>query len=143
MSLFEAGVHCICGNILLTDECQGLKLGNFVKIRANTTAPGELQGFVGTQAYMAPEVFMKSSGHGRAADIWSLGCVVTEMASGKRPFSEYDSNYQIMFVVGMGGRPEIPPSLSEEGTHFCTLCLTHDPDSRARASHLCLHHFLM
>ncbi|VVD03861.1 unnamed protein product [Leptidea sinapis] len=98
------------GNIFLTNDGHCLKLGDFgcaVKIRANTTAPGELQGFVGTQAYMAPEVFMKSSGHGRAADIWSLGCVVTEMASGKRPFPEYDSNYQIMFVVGMGGRPHV------------------------------------
>jgi serine/threonine protein kinase len=27
-----------------------------VKIKAHTTMPGELQGFVGTQAYMAPEV---------------------------------------------------------------------------------------
>ncbi|XP_063826965.1 uncharacterized protein LOC135076427 [Ostrinia nubilalis] len=134
------------GNIFLTNEGHCLKLGDFgcaVKIRANTTAPGELQGFVGTQAYMAPEVFMKSSGHGRAADIWSLGCVVTEMASGKRPFSEYDSNYQIMFVVGMGGRPEPPGSLSEEGRDFCHRCLTHDPDARARADQLLTHHFLM
>ncbi|XP_026727095.1 uncharacterized protein LOC113493354 isoform X4 [Trichoplusia ni] len=134
------------GNIFLTNEGHCLKLGDFgcaVKIRANTTAPGELQGFVGTQAYMAPEVFMKTSGHGRAADIWSLGCVVTEMASGKRPFWQYDSNYQIMFLVGSGGRPEIPTTLSDEGQDFCMSCLTHDPDLRPKAETLNLHHFLM
>lgn len=39
-------------NIFLTDEMQNLKLGDFgcaVKIKAHTTMPGELQGFVGTQ----------------------------------------------------------------------------------------------
>ncbi|XP_061705012.1 mitogen-activated protein kinase kinase kinase 4 [Cydia pomonella] len=134
------------GNIFLMNEGHCLKLGDFgcaVKIRATATAAGELQGYVGTQAYMAPEVFMKSDGHGRATDIWSLGCVVTEMASGKRPFSEYDSNYQIMFLVGMGGRPHIPETLSEEGQQFCLLCLTHDPDKRPKAEALKLHHFLM
>lgn len=52
---------------------------------------------------MAPEVFMKSGsgGHGRAVDIWSVGCCIIEMASGRRPWSDYDSNYQIMFKVSL------------------------------------------
>lgn len=32
---------------------------------------------------MAPEIFQSSEGHGRAADVWSVGCVVIEMATGK------------------------------------------------------------
>lgn len=135
-------------NIFLTSEGNCLKLGDFgsaVKIRAHTTAPGELKGFVGTQAYMAPEVFMKSNtvGHGRAADIWSLGCVVIEMASGKRPWAEYDSNYQIMFKVGMGETPEIPESLSEEGKHFISKCIKHNHKKRANIAQLKGDNFLM
>ncbi|XP_050436636.1 mitogen-activated protein kinase kinase kinase 4 isoform X2 [Adelges cooleyi] len=128
-------------NIFITAEGNCLKLGDFgsaVKMKAHTTIPGELKGFVGTQAYMAPEVFMKSNteGHGRAADIWSIGCVVIEMASGKRPWSEYDSNYQIMFKVGMGASPTIPDTLSTEGQEFIEFCLQHDPCSRATTADL-------
>ncbi|XP_025424762.1 mitogen-activated protein kinase kinase kinase 4 isoform X2 [Sipha flava] len=134
-------------NIFLTDEGNGLKLGDFgsaVKMKAHTTIPGELKGFVGTQAYMAPEVFMKSNtdGHGRAADIWSIGCVIIEMASGKRPWHEYDSNYQIMFKVGMGVSPTVPDTLSEEGQHFVDSCLQHDPYERATVSELLEHNFI-
>ncbi|OAD46904.1 Mitogen-activated protein kinase kinase kinase 4, partial [Eufriesea mexicana] len=128
-------------NIFLTDEGNCLKLGDFgsaVQIKAHTTMPGELQGFVGTQAYMAPEVFMKSesSGHGRAADIWSVGCCVIEMASGRRPWSDYDSNYQIMFKVGMGETPALPKNLSIEGIDLIKKCLQHDPKKRLTANGL-------
>ena len=91
-------------NIFLTQEMKTIKLGDFgcaVKIKSHTTMPGELQGFVGTQAYMAPEVFTRnmSEGHGRASDIWSVGCVVLEMVQGERPWADLKSNYQIMFKV--------------------------------------------
>ncbi|KAK5649503.1 hypothetical protein RI129_000532 [Pyrocoelia pectoralis] len=134
-------------NIFLTDDGNSLKIGDFgcaTKIKANTTLPGELQGFVGTQAYMAPEVFMKTSagGHGRSADIWSVGCVVVEMASGKRPWAEYDSNYQIMFKVGMGEKPQAPEELIEEGHDFLNHCLQHNPRDRSSAAELLDHNFV-
>ncbi|ALC45477.1 Mekk1 [Drosophila busckii] len=128
-------------NIFLVDGSNSLKLGDFgsaVKIQAHTTVPGELQGYVGTQAYMAPEMFTKtnSDGHGRAADIWSVGCVIVEMASGKRPWAQFDSNFQIMFKVGMGEKPQPPESLSQEGHEFIDYCLQHDPKKRLSAMEL-------
>ncbi|VEN46850.1 unnamed protein product [Callosobruchus maculatus] len=134
-------------NIFLTNEGNCLKIGDFgcaAKIKSTTTMPGELQGFVGTQAYMAPEVFTKnmSEGHGRAADIWSIGCVVVEMASGKRPWAQYDSNYQIMFKVGMGQSPDPPDEMINEGLDFLDMCFKHDPKQRASARELLAHNFV-
>lgn len=89
-------------NIFLTRTGNCLKLGDFgsaVKIQAHTTIPGELQAYVGTQAYMAPEVFTRNhtDGHGRAADVWSVGCVVVEMASGKVLF--YQTDFLLLHMV--------------------------------------------
>ncbi|XP_018571882.1 mitogen-activated protein kinase kinase kinase 4, partial [Anoplophora glabripennis] len=134
-------------NIFLTEGGNCLKIGDFgcaAKIKCNTTMPGELKGFVGTQAYMAPEVFTRNmtEGHGRAADIWSVGCVVVEMASGERPWHQYDSNYQIMFKVGMGQSPDPPDDMIDEGLDFLELCFKHDPKDRATARELLTHNFV-
>lgn len=133
-------------NIFLHKDGNCLKLGDFgsaVKIQKHTTMAGELKGYVGTQAYMAPEVFTRTNteGHGRAADIWSVGCVVVEMCSGRRPWHQFDSNFQIMFKVGMGESPEIPENLSEEGKDFVGICLQHDPKDRQKADELLQHIF--
>nr|WAK98091.1 mitogen-activated protein kinase kinase kinase 4 [Colaphellus bowringi] len=134
-------------NLFLTNGGNCLKIGDFgcaAKIKSSATMPGELKGFVGTQAYMAPEVFTKnmSDGHGRAADIWSVGCVVVEMASGQRPWSQYDSNFQIMFKVGMGQSPDPPDDMNDEGLDFLDMCFKHDPKERATARELIVHNFV-
>ncbi|XP_063864103.1 mitogen-activated protein kinase kinase kinase 4-like isoform X1 [Scylla paramamosain] len=132
-------------NIFLTEEGNMLKLGDFgcaVRLRGHHTEVGELAGIVGTHAYMAPEIFQSSEGHGRAADVWSVGCVVIEMATGKRPWPEYDSSVQIMFRVGMGQSPTIPKHLSEEGHEFLASCFIHDPKKRATTAQLLDHTFV-
>ncbi|XP_076976899.1 mitogen-activated protein kinase kinase kinase 4 isoform X2 [Tamandua tetradactyla] len=134
-------------NIFLTSS--GLiKLGDFgcsVKLKNNAqTMPGEVDSTLGTAAYMAPEVITraKGEGHGRAADIWSLGCVVIEMVTGKRPWHEYEHNFQIMYKVGMGHKPPIPERLSPEGKDFLSHCLESDPKMRWTASQLLDHSFV-
>ncbi|XP_057197447.1 mitogen-activated protein kinase kinase kinase 4 isoform X1 [Triplophysa rosa] len=134
-------------NIFLTSS--GLiKLGDFgcsVKLKNNAqTMPGEVNSTLGTAAYMAPEVITraKGEGHGRAADIWSLGCVLTEMVTGKRPWHEYEHNFQIMYKVGMGHKPPIPEKLSTEGKDFLAHCLESEPKRRWTASALLDHAFV-
>ena len=50
----------------------------------------------GTPFFMAPEV-VTGKGHGRQADIWSLGCLVFEMLTAKPPWKDqFDRNHTNM-----------------------------------------------
>lgn len=41
---------------------------------------------------MAPELFQEEGVHSFASDLWALGCVLYEMATGKPPFSATSFN---------------------------------------------------
>ncbi len=50
------------------------------------------------------------------------------------PWSEYKEPYAIMYQLGKGERPSIPPTaLSEEGHRFLNKCLTYNVDDRPTA----------
>ncbi|KAF8634471.1 hypothetical protein AX15_000912 [Amanita polypyramis BW_CC] len=104
-------------------------------------------GLTGTPMYMSPEV-IKNDKRGRhgAMDIWSLGCVVLEIATGKKPWSNLDNEWAIMFHIGVATQhpllPE-PGQLSEMGINFIKQCLIIDPLHRPTAEELTEHPWML
>ncbi|XP_021054875.2 mitogen-activated protein kinase kinase kinase 19 [Mus pahari] len=108
----------------------------------NGTHSDMLKSMRGTPYWMAPEV-INESGYGRKSDIWSIGCTVFEMATGKPPLASMD-RMAAMFYIGAhrGLMPPLPDRFSEPAADFVRLCLTRDQHERPSALQLLKHSFL-
>jgi serine/threonine protein kinase len=56
--------------------------------------------YLGTVYWMAPEVIAET-GHGKKADIWSIGCTLCEMATGKPPWFSEHNELAVLLTIGM------------------------------------------
>nr|XP_006196174.1 mitogen-activated protein kinase kinase kinase 19 isoform X1 [Vicugna pacos] len=108
----------------------------------NGTHSDMLKSMHGTPYWMAPEV-INESGYGRKSDIWSTGCTVFEMATGKPPLASMD-RMAAMFYIGahQGLMPPLPEHFSENAADFVRVCLTRDQHARPSAVQLLQHSFL-
>lgn len=161
-----------CANILVDDKGQA-KISDFgisKKLADAGTSKGQRQSVIslynssasrasslqGSIYWMSPEVITKYQ-YTKKADIWSLGCLIVEMMSGKHPWPLL-SGMQAMFKIGQGNKPMYPSILGGEAnsngdsralskTHlnlrlFLDSCLQLDFRKRPTASELLCHDFL-
>ncbi|MBE7182559.1 MAG: protein kinase [Terriglobus roseus] len=101
---------------------------------------GRQNSMQGTPMYMSPEAIKGETSLARpgAVDIWSLGCVVLEMATGRRPWATLDNEWAIMYNIAQGNVPQLPArdQLTPEGIDFLRRCFERDPNRRASAAEL-------
>ncbi|XP_038857388.1 mitogen-activated protein kinase 12 isoform X3 [Salvelinus namaycush] len=89
------------GNLAVNQECE-LKILDFGLARQ---ADSEMTGYVVTRWYRAPEVILSWMHYTQTVDIWSVGCIMAEMLSGKPLFKGNDHLDQLTEIMKITGTP--------------------------------------
>lgn len=77
---------------------------------------GKRASLQGSVFWMAPEV-VKQTTYTKKADIWSVGCLIVEMFTGRHPFPDL-SQMQALFKIGNHITPQIPEWCTNEAKEF-------------------------
>jgi len=87
----------------------------------------------GTIRYMAPEQFVTGQSSVQS-DVWALGVILYELASGRHPFSRPDAeDFQAIRAIQFSDPPdlsEIVPNISAELKSVISTCLEKNPGTR-------------
>src|SRR5262245_52797545 len=115
------------------NSATGASLTESPTVAAPLTAEGTL---VGTFQYMPPEQLEGKEADARS-DIWSLGCVLYEMATGKRAFEGGSQASLIAAVMHQEPPPasQVAPLSSPALDRLIQACLAKDPDDRIQTAH--------
>nr|AVG22649.1 MAPKKK2 [Plasmodiophora brassicae] len=133
----------IKGANILVDTNGVCKLADFgAAARLADITQAQRRAIHGTPYWMAPEV-IKQVGHGRQADIWSVGCTVIEMVTGKPPWHQFKTPVAALFhIAGTTSPPALPDDLSPSLRDFILSCMHRDPSKRPNAMRLLEHPYL-
>ncbi|KAK1440077.1 hypothetical protein QVD17_05902 [Tagetes erecta] len=136
-------VHCDvkCANMLVCED--GVKIGDLgcAKLLENE-GKNKSSVFSGTPVFMAPEV-ARGEKQGFEADVWAVGCVVIEMATGFNPWPDVNDPVSGLYRIGYSGDvPLFPVYFSDEGKDFLKKCLERNEEERWTVKQLLQHPFV-
>ncbi|RHW68862.1 mitogen-activated protein kinase kinase kinase [Trypanosoma brucei equiperdum] len=140
-------------NLLISMDTGIAKLADFDQAKVMTTYGTLRQAatstLAGTPYWMAPEVITDENGYDPfKADIWSAGCTVAEMITGRAPWTPMANVMHIMNKLAMStgwpdAIPKDPNALgSQEAYDFLDLCFRRTVAERPDAATLLQHPFL-
>jgi len=95
---------------------------------AKVTKGGMAYTQIGTPYYMSPEIWRRRP-YNKKSDIWSVGCLLYELAALKHPFEARDERSLAEKVI-RGVYPSIPASYSQDLSMMINLLLQVDPAKR-------------
>ncbi|XP_075784316.1 mitogen-activated protein kinase 12 isoform X4 [Pelodiscus sinensis] len=89
------------GNLAVNEDCE-LKILDFGLARHTDS---EMTGYVVTRWYRAPEVILNWMHYTQTVDIWSVGCIMAEMITGRPLFKGNDHLDQLTEIMKITGTP--------------------------------------
>lgn len=163
-------------NLLLNSNCD-LKVCDFGLARSvNSASPdgkdaGLLTEYVATRWYRAPEIMLSFKRYTKAIDMWSVGCILAELLTGKPLFPGRDYSHQLDLILDVIGTPTLDeyysitsrrsreyiralpirkrrpftalfPKASEDAIDFLQRTLTFDPKKRITVEQALEHPYL-
>ncbi len=117
-------------NILLSDRDE-IKISDFGTAQISQSAHTQIDGFVGSPAYMAPEQINEEPPSVQT-DIYSLGVSMYELLTGRLPFQAANSVSMINKILNEDPTPirAIRPDLPDEIVHIVETAMAKDPAKR-------------
>jgi mitogen-activated protein kinase 15 len=96
-------------NIFINSDCH-IKIGDFGLARTlsgNNRYQAIITDYVATRWYRAPEMIMNSSKYTKPIDMWSVGCILAELITGRPLFPGKSTKDMLKCVLEVTGIPDM------------------------------------